>query len=104
MLSSGLDLQYTSAMLDTGSQKCEPLEAGWHLKEQGVVEDDLGRGDAQLQDAVVDGPRALQGAQRLLQVAIEAPQLEAAVQAALHGALPLRCFLQEQRMSHHPCG
>lgn len=54
-----------------------------HLEEQRVVEHDLGRGDAQVQDLVVHRARAFQRAQRLLQVAVEAPQLEAAVQPAL---------------------
>ena len=64
-----------------------------HLQEEGVVEDDLRRGDAQLQDAVVDSSRALQAAQGLLQVAVEAPQLGAAVQPPLHRPLPLLGFL-----------
>ena len=59
------------------------------LEEEGIVEDELGRGDAQLEDAVVDGLRGLHGAQGLLQVAVEAPQLQAAVQPPLHRPLLL---------------
>ena len=49
------------------------------LQEGRVVEDDLRRGDAQVQDAVVHGARALQRAQALLQVAVEGPQPRTAV-------------------------
>mmetsp|Transcript_10728 Transcript_10728/g.26437 ORF Transcript_10728/g.26437 Transcript_10728/m.26437 type:complete len:340 (-) Transcript_10728:841-1860(-) len=54
------------------------------LQEGGVVEDDLRRGDAQLQHAVVHGLRRLQRAQALLQVGVEGPELEGAVQPRLH--------------------
>lgn len=47
-----------------------------HLQHQRVVEDDLGVGDAQLQHLVVHLGGRLQGAERLLQVRIERPQLD----------------------------
>lgn len=72
-----------------------------HLQEEGIVEDDLGRGNAQVQDAVVDCARGLQSAQRLLQVAVERPQLQAAVQPPLHRSLPLRlCRLRARGPTH----
>lgn len=61
-----------------------------HLQEEGVVEDDLGRGDAEVKDAVVDGARGFQRSQRLLQITVHRPQLQTAVQPPLHRALALR--------------
>ena len=60
-----------------------------HLQEEGVVEDDLGGGDAQLEYAIVDCLGGLQSAQALLQVTVECPQLEAPIEPVLDGALPL---------------
>lgn len=57
--------------------------ASSHLQEQRVVEHDLGRRDAQVQDLVVHRARGLESPQRLLQVAVKGPQLQAAVQPAL---------------------
>ena len=47
-----------------------------YLQVQGVVEDDLRRRDAELHDAIVNLPRALQGPEALLEVHVQAPQLE----------------------------
>ncbi len=43
------------------------------------MEDDLGGGDAQLQDAIIDLGGVLPRAQALCQVAVQAPKLQAAV-------------------------
>ena len=67
------------------------------LQEEGVVEDELRGGDAEVEDAVVDGARRLQRPQRLLQVAVEAPQLQAAVQPPLHRPLLLPLHLLRGR-------
>lgn len=61
-----------------------------HLQEEGIVQDDLGCGDAEVKDAVIDCARGFQRAQRLLQIAVHCPQLQAAVQPPLHWALALR--------------
>mmetsp|Transcript_8812 Transcript_8812/g.18856 ORF Transcript_8812/g.18856 Transcript_8812/m.18856 type:complete len:284 (-) Transcript_8812:727-1578(-) len=73
------------------------------LQVQCEVEDDLRGGYAQLHDALVHGPSTLQGAQALLQVRKQRPQLQVPVEPLLHrqralllhrhalGPLRLRC-------------
>ncbi len=60
-----------------------------NLKEGSIVEDDLGSSNPELHDSVIGCPGGLWAAQALLQVTVEGPQLETAVQPALNRALPL---------------
>lgn len=62
-----------------------------YLEECCIVEDDLGSGNPELHDSVIGCSGGVGGAQALFQVAVEGPQLEAAVQAPLYRALPLCC-------------
>ncbi len=60
-----------------------------HLKEGSIVEDDLGSRNPELHDSVIGCSGGLGGAQALLQVTVEGPQLETTVQAALNRTLSL---------------
>ena len=81
-----------------GNAQCMGMPGGRAcLQEEGVVEDELRGGDAEVEDAVVDGARRLQRAQRLLQITVEAPQLQAAVQPPLHRPLLLPLYLLRGR-------
>ena len=59
-------------------------QGDWHLQKKRVIEHNLRRCNAQIQDRVVNGACGLDGAQALLQVGVERPELCAAVEAALH--------------------
>mmetsp|Transcript_9908 Transcript_9908/g.25487 ORF Transcript_9908/g.25487 Transcript_9908/m.25487 type:complete len:687 (-) Transcript_9908:185-2245(-) len=56
------------------------------LEEGGVIEDDLRRDDAQLDDGVVSRLGAVEPAEALLEVGVEGPQPRVLVQPRLHGA------------------
>lgn len=60
-----------------------------HLEEESVVQNHLRRGHSEVQDLIVDSARGLDRAQALLQVAVERPELVAAVEAALECNTPL---------------
>ena len=61
------------------------------LEERCIVQNNLWSGDSELHDSIVCSPSRLWSAETLLKVAVEGPQLEAAVQAPLHRTLPLSC-------------
>ena len=60
-----------------------------HLKEGSIVEDDLGSRNPELHDSVIGCSGGLWGAQAFLQVTVEGPQLEAAVQPPLNRTFSL---------------
>ena len=61
------------------------LEVVVLLEEEPVVDDDLGRGDAEVQHPVIHRLRRLERPEALLEVGVQGPHLEALVEPHLHG-------------------
>ena len=74
-----------------------------YLQEMCVIENDLWCGDSEFQNSIVDGSRRIDRSQRLLQIAVEAPESGILVKAFLDWQLQLLLTCHSHRSGQRWC-